>query len=162
MCDWVFVVDLFVWYFRSKVDIWNVNCARLCTGNSIHFRRTNWFSCESVKVFEKKMSLPEGDSNPRPSDSCRMLQPFELSGPEICCPMFLKTCSCYIDIFEEKLTFEMLTVRGQKHWFFCRSFRVIDKIEVETDSFKTLAITQCISLQVVILLRWWQTPTFKL
>ena len=30
-------------------------------------------SCESVKVLRQKMSRPEGDSNPQPSDSSRML-----------------------------------------------------------------------------------------
>ena len=38
----------------------------------------------------------------------------ECSGPEICCPM-LYTGLGGIDIFEVKLTFEMLTVREQQH-----------------------------------------------
>ena len=37
-------------YIWSKVNIWNVNCARAT--NSIHFRHTNGCSCGSVKVFE--------------------------------------------------------------------------------------------------------------
>ena len=36
------------------------------------------------------MSRPEGDSNPQPSDSCRMLKTDKLSGPDICCRMFFK------------------------------------------------------------------------
>ena len=58
-----------------------------------------------------------GDSSPQPLDSCRMLQPIELSGPDICCPMFLNTGSDGVDMFEVKLTFEMLTVRGH-HLFY--------------------------------------------
>ena len=69
------------------------------------------------KFLRQKMSRPEGDSNLQPSDSCRMLQPIELSGPDICCPMLLNTGSDGVDIFEVKLTFEMLTVRGQQHSF---------------------------------------------
>ena len=63
------------------------------------------------------MSRPEGDSNAQPSNSCRMLWPFELSGPDICCPLFLNSSSGGINIFEVKLTFEMWTVRGQQHSF---------------------------------------------
>ena len=69
-----------------------------------------------VKVstfLRQKMSRREGDSNPQPSDSCRILWPIELSEPDICCPMFLNTGSGGIFIFEVKLTFELLTVRGQ-------------------------------------------------
>ena len=62
------------------------------------------------------MSRPVEDSNPQPLDSCRMLQPIELPGPDICCPMFLNTGSGGIDIFEVKLTFEILTVRNSIHF----------------------------------------------
>ena len=60
-----------------------------------------------------------------------MPYPIELSGPDICCPMYLNTHSGGIDIFEVKLTFDMLTVRGLQHLFSthervflwkCRSF----------------------------------------
>ena len=63
------------------------------------------------------MCRPEGDSNLQPSDSCRILQPFELSGPDICGPMFLNIGSGGVDIFEVKLTFEILTVRGNSIHF---------------------------------------------
>ena len=63
------------------------------------------------------MSRPDGDSNPRPSDSCRMFLPFELSGPDICSPVFFNAGSGGIDTFEVKLTFDMLAVRGQHHSF---------------------------------------------
>ena len=56
------------------------------------------------------MSRPEGDSNHQPSDPCRMLLPLELSGPDICCPMYLSTDSGDIEFFKVKLTFEVLTV----------------------------------------------------
>ena len=45
------------------------------------------------------MSRPEGDWNHQPSDTCRMLEPFELSRPDICCPMFLDTGSGDIESF---------------------------------------------------------------
>ena len=47
------------------------------------------------------MSRPEGEANPQPSDSCRMLWPFELSEPDICRPLFVNTDSGGIDIFEK-------------------------------------------------------------
>ena len=50
-------------------------------------------------------------------DHDQILQPIGLSGPHICCPMLLNTGSGGIDIFWIKLTFEMLTVRGQQHSF---------------------------------------------
>ena len=53
----------------------------------------------------------------QPSDPCRMLKVFELSGPGICCPMFFNAGFGGIDIFKVKLTFEMLTVHGQQHSF---------------------------------------------
>ena len=57
-------------YLLSKVNIWNVNFARATA--FILDTRTGVL----VKVPEflrQKMSRPEGDSNPQPSDSCRML-----------------------------------------------------------------------------------------
>ena len=44
-----------------------------------------------------------GGIEPQPADSCQMLCPFELSGPDICCPMFLNTGSGGIDIFLDKV-----------------------------------------------------------
>ena len=45
------------------------------------------------KFLRQEMSQPEADSN-------RMLLPFELSGPDICCPVFFNTGSGGIDIFK--------------------------------------------------------------
>ena len=50
-------------------------------------------------------------------NSCSIVYPFELSGPDICCPIFLNTGFGGLDIFEVKLIFEMLTVCGQQHSF---------------------------------------------
>ena len=55
------------------------------------------------KILIQKMSRPEGDSSPQSLDSCQMLYTFELSGPDICCPMFLDTGSGGIDIFWSKV-----------------------------------------------------------
>ena len=116
-------------HFQSKVNIWNFYCARATA--FIFDTRTSVLGKVS-KLLRQKMSRPEGDSNPQPSYSCRMLQPIELSGPDICFPMLLNTGSGCIDIFKVKLTFEMLTVRGQQHSFSrqervflrkCQSFR---------------------------------------
>ena len=98
--------------FLSKVNIGNVNCAR---ATAFIFDTRTDVLVKVSKFLRQKMSRPEGDSNPQPSDSCRMLKPFELSWPDICCPMFLNTGPGGIDISKVKLTFEMLTVCGQQH-----------------------------------------------
>ena len=77
-------------YFQNKVSIWNINCARATA--FIFYTRTGVFVKVS-QILRQKMTRPEGDSNPQSSDSCRILQLFELSGPNICCPMFLNTGS---------------------------------------------------------------------
>ena len=81
---------------------------------STHERMFLW-KCRRFR--DRKCLDLRGDSNHQPSDSCRMLQPHELSRPDICCPMYLNTGSGDIDIFEVKLIFELLTVRGQQHSF---------------------------------------------
>ena len=57
-------------YFWSKVNIWNVNCVRATA-----FTFDTWTGVlEKVSKFlRQKMSRPERDLNPQPSDSCRML-----------------------------------------------------------------------------------------
>ena len=115
--SYVFEHWLWLWWYRyfwSKVNVWNVNWAR---ATAFIFDTRTSVPVKVSKFLRQKMSRPEGNSNPQPSYSCRMLEPIELSGPDICCPMFLKTGSGGIDIFEVKLTFEMLTVRGQQHSF---------------------------------------------
>ena len=87
----IFAVPYFeYWFWRhehflSKVNMWNASCVRAQT--FICDTRTD-IIVKVTKCLKQKMSPPEGDSNPQFLDSCRMLQPFELSGPDICCPMF--------------------------------------------------------------------------
>ena len=57
-------------YFWSLVNIWNVNCARASA--SIFDTRTGVL-VKVLRFLRQKMSWPEGDSNPQPLDSCRML-----------------------------------------------------------------------------------------
>ena len=56
--------------FWSKVNIWYVNCAHATA--FILDTRTGVLVKVS-KFLRQKMSWPEGDSNPQPSDSCQML-----------------------------------------------------------------------------------------
>ena len=100
-------------YFCDKVNIWNVNCAWVTA--FIFDSRTDAF-VKGAEDFEK-MSRLQGDLNPQPSDSRRILYLFELSGPDICCPMLLNSGFGGINIFAVKLTFDMLSVRGQQHSF---------------------------------------------
>ena len=83
-------------YFWSKVNIRNVNCVR---ATAFVFDTRTDVLVKVSKFLRQKMSRPEGDSNPHPSDSCRMLWPFELSGPDICCPMFFDTFWIYHEHF---------------------------------------------------------------
>ena len=101
-------------YFLIKVNIWNVNCA-LATTFIFDKRKDVLFKVS--KFVRPKMSRPEGDSNPQPSDSCWMFRPFDQSRPDIYCPMLLNTCSGGIDIFEVKLTFGILTMCRQRNSF---------------------------------------------
>ena len=86
-------------------------------------------SCESVKDLGTENVPTWGDSNPQPSDSCWMLYPLELSGPHICCPIYLNTGSGFADIFEVKLTFEMLAVRGQQYLFLTHQWVLLWKCQ---------------------------------
>ena len=65
-------------YFCSKVNIWNVNCTQatplICDSRMDVLVKVSKFK-------RQKMSWPEGDSNPQPSDSCRMLYALR---PESC------------------------------------------------------------------------------
>ena len=56
--------------FWSKPNMWNVNCARATA--FIFDTRTGVLEKVS-KILRQKMSRPEGDSKPQPSDSCRIL-----------------------------------------------------------------------------------------
>ena len=56
-------------YFLSKVNIWNVDCAR---ATAFIFDTWTGVLVKVSKFLKQKISLPKGDSNPQPSDSCRM------------------------------------------------------------------------------------------
>ena len=67
------VFEYWLWQYRyyiSKVNIWNVNCARTTA-----FIFDTWTDVlvKVSKFMRQKMSWPEGDSNPQPSDLCWML-----------------------------------------------------------------------------------------
>ena len=106
------LADIYVYRYNNKVSISNANCT-LATSFILN-SRMNECSCESVEIFYTENVSTGGDSNPQPSDSFRMLKPFELSGPDICCLMFSNTGSGGIVFlyFVVKLTSENLTVRG--------------------------------------------------
>ena len=55
-----------------------------------------------------------------------MLQPVELSGPEICCPMCLNIGSGGINIFVVKLSFEILTVHEMSNHIYCFVYMIIN------------------------------------
>ena len=59
-------------YFWSKVNIWNVNCAR---ATAFIFQTRTGVLVKVSNFLRQKMSQPGGggDSNPQPLDSCRML-----------------------------------------------------------------------------------------
>ena len=77
--------------FFKKVNIWNVNCAR---ATAFIFDTRTGVLAKVSKFLRQKMSRPEGDSNPQPSDSCRMRLTFWA------------------------ITFEMLTVHGQQFMYY--------------------------------------------
>ena len=67
------VFEYWLWrhrYLWSKVIIWNVYCARI---TSFISETLMGVLVKVSKLLRQKMSRPEGDSNPQPSDSCRML-----------------------------------------------------------------------------------------
>ena len=102
---------LFVYLFWSKVNIWNVNCAR--TTAFIFDTRTG----ESVKVFETENVSTWGGLEP----STFGFMPNALAYWAIRARHFLSHVIEHwlwqYRYFEVKLTFEMLTVRGQQHSF---------------------------------------------
>ena len=112
------VFEYWLWRYRvflSKVDVWNINSV---WATAFMFDTRRDVLVKVSKFLRQKMFRPEGDSNPQPLDSCRILFPFELSGPDLWCPMFLNTGSGGIEFFfKVKLTFEMLTVRGKQLYF---------------------------------------------
>ena len=56
--------------FDVQVNIWNFNCA---WATAFIFDTQTNVLVKVPKILRQKMSRPEGNSNPQPSDSCRML-----------------------------------------------------------------------------------------
>ena len=101
------VLSTFTTHFLSKVNIWNVNCAR--------HERVFLGKCQSF--WDRKCLDLRGTRTPnlRIHAECSNLLSYQ--GQTFYSPMLLNTGSGGIDIFHVKLTFEMLTVRGQQHLF---------------------------------------------
>ena len=96
------VCEYWIWwyrYFLNNVSIWNVNCVQ---ATAFIFDTRTDVLLKVTNFLRQKMSRPEGDSNPQHSDSYRMLKPLELSGPGICCPIFVNTGSGGIEIIKIK------------------------------------------------------------
>ena len=77
-------------YFRSKLDIWNVNCAWATALIS-----DTWTSVlvESVKFFLDRKYLEPRTRTPNLRIHAECCNHLRYSGPHICCPMFLNTGS---------------------------------------------------------------------
>ena len=98
-------------YFWSKVNIWNVNCG----GKSIHVRHTYGCSFESVKVFETENVSTGGElESPTFGLMPNALTYWATRARHLLSHVF-EYCIWPYRYFEVKLTFEMLTVRGQQH-----------------------------------------------
>ena len=112
-------------FWSKKNNIWNVNCAR---ATAFIFDTRIYFL---VKVFEtENVSTWEGLETPTFGFMPNDLTIWAIGARHLLSHV-LNTGSGGIDIFEVKLTFEMLTVRGQQHsfstheWVFlwkCQSF----------------------------------------
>ena len=85
----------------------------LCAGNSTRFRPMSWRSYESVEVSETENVSTWGGLEPLTVGFMSNALTTELSGPEICCPVYLNTASDVTDILVVNLTVEKLTVCGR-------------------------------------------------
>ena len=119
------IADLFqIYVLKLSFEMWSVRATTF-----IFDSRTDVLVKVS-KFLKQKMSRPEGHSNSQSSYSCRMLQPFELSRPDICCPMFFNTGSecCIPNSWSinlvNKLSFilSLLTTRSRKSYEFSQNF----------------------------------------
>ena len=86
-------------------------------GNSIRFQHTNGFSRESVKVFETENVSTWRGLEPSNFGFMPHALTFWAIRARHVLSHVLNTGSGAINIFEVKLTFDMLTVRGQQHSF---------------------------------------------
>ena len=106
------IVEYWLWryrYFWSKVNFWNVNCARATA--FIFDTRTSVLGKVS-KSWDRKCIDLSGTQTPnlRINAECSDLLSYQGH-------MLLNTGSGGTGIFEVKLTFEILTVRWQQHSF---------------------------------------------
>ena len=100
-------------YFLSKVNIWSVNCVRAKHSFSPRER----CSCESVKVFEtENVSTWRGLELPTFRFMPNALTIWAIRARHLLSHVF-EHWLWDIDIFDVKLIFEILTVRGQQHSF---------------------------------------------
>ena len=131
-------------------------------GQQHSFSTREWmFLCKGQSFWDRKcLDLWGTTRTPQPSDSCRMLSPFELSEPDICCSMFFNTGSGGIDIFEVKLKLEMLTVRGKQHSFSTHERMFLWKCQKRqndrhfADTFKRISLNENVRISNEILVRW--------
>ena len=72
-------------YFWSKVNIWYVNCAR---ATAFIFDTRTGALVKVSKFLGQKMSRPEGDSNPQPSDSTECSNLLSYQGQTFAVPCF--------------------------------------------------------------------------
>ena len=68
-----------------------------------------------LKFLRQKLSRSEGDSNPQPSDSCRMLWPFELSGSDSLLSHLFKYWLWWYRYICSKINIWNINCAGQQH-----------------------------------------------
>ena len=126
------ILDMCKWNFRKKEkdnvhDLFKVKSTfEMLTvrGQQHWFSTHEWMFLWMCQSFWDTKCFDLRGSNPQPSDSCRMLKPFEPSGSEICWPMFLNTGSgprvCphfqYYLWFKQMLTYAELSGSAQWNW----------------------------------------------
>ena len=106
--DLVYIYQSFISYF------WNVNCAR---ATAFIFDTRTGVLVKVSTFLRQKMSRPEGDTKPPTFGFMPNAITYWARRARHLLSHVLNTGSGGIDIFEVKLTFEMLNVRGQQHSF---------------------------------------------
>ena len=117
------------------------------------------------KVLRQKMSRPEGGLEPPTFGFMPNALTYWAIRARHLLPMFVNTGSGSVDIFKVKLSFEMLTVRGQQHSFSthervvlwkCQSFwdrKCLDLRGTRTPNLRASANTVLASAPAVLMLR---------
>ena len=113
---------LSIYFFISEwcfphINPWWYDIRTLHIMNNIHFRHRNGCSYESVKVFETENVSTWGGLEPPTFGFLPNALTYWAVRARHLLSTVLNTGSGGIDIFEVKLTFDMLTVRGQQHSF---------------------------------------------